>query len=407
MRTALLLLLAAWAAGPDEVLDRRRDEICRRVEELRGSKFGEKVPIREGTRKEAGASALEQARELYGDDLAPFEKTAKALGLIPARLRLDLAIPTFAATKAQAFYAHGTVHVIDRGIPDDELVYRFSVALADRLADWKAHARAAGRSLDAQLAHVAVRQGSADMTKQLHWANLKADAKRPDPDHVKKLAAAADAAEREGSAWMEAVVPRFFVRSSDFGWRRGGLFMEWMRRDGRLDDAFKTPPRSTEQVLHPEKYLSGEEPLALDLAAFAAGLEPAGWTPLYQSTLGELGSAIWLEALGAAPDAAATAGWGGDRVCALQDAAGNVALAWASAWDSERDAEEFEAAARRAAKGLEEKRPGSAPVVRRRKSVTLLLAGVPAGRLAEAEEAAWRGTVSRDGIAVPLGGKIY
>ena len=64
------------------------------------------------------------------------------------------------------------------------------------------------------------------------------------------------------------VAPRFLVRSSDFMWRRGGIFMETMRQQGgsgRLRYIYKHPPESTEQILHPEKYIAGETPSKLDV----------------------------------------------------------------------------------------------------------------------------------------------
>jgi hypothetical protein len=64
------------------------------------------------------------------------------------------------------------------------------------------------------------------------------------------------------------------------------------------------------------------------------------------TTLGEAMVAIWLAHLGldeADADTAA-AGWGGDRVTALVTPAGEVAVVVRMAWDTQVDADEFEAA---------------------------------------------------------------
>ena len=49
-----------------------------------------------------------------------------------------------------------------------------------------------------------------------------------------------------------------------------------------LRAAWTRPPRSTEQVLHPEKYFAGEAPLAVD-----PGPPPAGGTLVHEGVLGE------------------------------------------------------------------------------------------------------------------------
>lgn len=405
-----LILLAAGillAARPDPELEGRRDAVCARIEELRGLKFAAKVPITDGTKKDAGAVALESARELYGGDLAPFEKAAKAMGFFSERIRLEVAIPVFSGATTQAYYGRRTMYVVDRAVPDDELVFKFTLALAEQQADWKAHLKSAGGSVDAQLALAALRQGSADMTKQLHWSGLKASDKRSDGDHLRKLVLAAEEYENGKSKWLSAVAPRLFVRSSDFAWRRGGIFMETLRASGKHDAAFKTPPKSTEQILHPEKYLAGEDPASIDLTPAAEFMAAKGWKPAYATTLGELACAIWLETFVDEAPCAASAGWESDRLEVWTGPGEKAGLAWTSTWDTAADAAEFEACARKAAAGLAKKREGSAPEVARRGRSVLIVSGIPADLRPGLVDAAWAGTVRRGGTASPLPGKEY
>jgi hypothetical protein len=65
-----------------------------------------------------------------------------------------------------------------------------------------------------------------------------------------------------------------------------------------------------------------------------------------ETPLGELGVFLVLVARGAATDAAraAAAGWGGDRVALVSHGTQGEALVWTTAWDTEADALEFEAA---------------------------------------------------------------
>jgi hypothetical protein len=102
--------------------------------------------------------------------------------------------------------------------------------------------------------------------------------------------------------------------------------------------AWSDPPRSTEQVLHPEKYLAGEAPLTV------RGQAPPSGGRLVQE--GVLGGALTRTLLGEGSDAAA-AGWGGD-LYQVWDVAGRTLVVWRTEWDTAADGREFaEAAVRR------------------------------------------------------------
>jgi hypothetical protein len=95
--------------------------------------------------------------------------------------------------------------------------------------------------------------------------------------------------------------------------------------------AWDAPPRSSEQVLHPEKYAAGEAPRVVD-----PGPAPAGGTTIADGVLGE---AFVRTLLGGEAEVAA-AGWGGDHYRAW-DVGGRTLLAWRSVWDTPGDAREF------------------------------------------------------------------
>lgn len=114
-----------------------------------------------------------------------------------------------------------------------------------------------------------------------------------------------------------------------------------------LNDAFGHPPASTEQVLHPDKYLAAEAPIPVTLPKALAAALGKGWTLTAQDTLGELLLRTWLSesgVTGAAP-ATAAAGWGGDRLALLTGPHGEVALVLVTRWDTQADADEFTHAA--------------------------------------------------------------
>lgn len=101
--------------------------------------------------------------------------------------------------------------------------------------------------------------------------------------------------------------------------------------------AWRRPPESTEQVLHPEKFFARERPWDV-----VPGPDPPGGTLLSQGVLGEL----LLRTLVEEPDAQkAAAGWGGDT-WRLWDVDGRTVLVWRSVWDTREDAVEFAEALR-------------------------------------------------------------
>jgi hypothetical protein len=110
-----------------------------------------------------------------------------------------------------------------------------------------------------------------------------------------------------------------------------------------LNDKLNQPPRSMEQVLHPEKYLRGiDEPVEVDLD------EAHGAAPDFEGPLGEFFIRLLLrEGPSSKQSEAAAEGWGGDHYVVLPAEGGEgYRLVWRSTWDSERDAREFESALR-------------------------------------------------------------
>ena len=138
-----------------------------------------------------------------------------------------------------------------------------------------------------------------------------------------------------------------------FPYREGFSFVAALRQRqpwAAVDAAFVRPPKSTEQIIHPERYQADDLPIPIALAVPASLPDRA----IAESTVwGELGFDLWLRSHGvdAAMAAQAAAGWGGDRTVVLARS-GDPAAAHAigisrSEWDSEPDAiEAFEAGGR-------------------------------------------------------------
>jgi hypothetical protein len=143
-----------------------------------------------------------------------------------------------------------------------------------------------------------------------------------------------------------------------FPYTSGLTFVEGLQTSGgwpAVDAAYATPPDSSEQILHPQKYLNHEEPMAVAFPTDLAARLGPGWKVTLQDTFGEFVLREWLQITGAvSPDVAAdaAAGWGGDRVVLVEGPNGAWGVAIDTKWDTKADADAFQAAATTAAAKL-------------------------------------------------------
>jgi hypothetical protein len=110
-----------------------------------------------------------------------------------------------------------------------------------------------------------------------------------------------------------------------------------------VDEVFRNPPESTEQILHPDKYRAHEKPIEVILPDLVAQGGPlgSGWRLINSNVFGELDLRLILTQLtNATRGVRGAAGWGGDR-WALLEKDGQQALVIKSVWDTESDARTF------------------------------------------------------------------
>lgn len=123
----------------------------------------------------------------------------------------------------------------------------------------------------------------------------------------------------------------------------GSVFVSALIKAGGWDAvnaAYANPPQSTEQILHPQKYLDGEAPQEIALADSELG---ADWEIIWDNVMGEFYLREYLQTqLTSAEANRAAAGWGGDNYQIFHNTETDQ-LAWVLAigWDSAEDADEF------------------------------------------------------------------
>ncbi len=141
--------------------------------------------------------------------------------------------------------------------------------------------------------------------------------------------------------------PYFLQKLLLFPYIQGMYFMmEVMAYEGldARDAVFRNPPRSTEHILYPEKYLSGVDP-PIDVVLPEGLSLPEGWRGEFENTFGLLGFKLLFEQYLPPFEAAdAAEGWGGDRYALYRSQTGAYLILWDSFWDTALDADEAEKA---------------------------------------------------------------
>jgi hypothetical protein len=119
--------------------------------------------------------------------------------------------------------------------------------------------------------------------------------------------------------------------------------------------AVHDPPRSSEQILHPDKYWNADtrdEPVLIDEASAGGLFKSAGYRVIHENTAGEILAAILttpadekLDPMAAGLPTywtnTAAEGWGGDRFFLLEAGPGPAPAVWITLWDTADDRDQF------------------------------------------------------------------
>lgn len=121
-------------------------------------------------------------------------------------------------------------------------------------------------------------------------------------------------------------VPEFLLQEISLPYVFGPDLVAALYDEGgqeRLDTAFAAPPKTSEGVLHPEKYLADEA--IIDVPQ--PGADPGGEVVWTDGTFGEVHTfLVLLSGLDADTAREAAAGWGGDRAVAWRDSEGRACV---------------------------------------------------------------------------------
>lgn len=139
--------------------------------------------------------------------------------------------------------------------------------------------------------------------------------------------------------------PPVMAHELEFPYLTGLEFVQALYEQGgfdAVDAAWSNLPQSTEQILHPQRYLDGDAPQLVSLSPLTDTLG-AGWELADEDVLGEFYLREYLDQQldRESVDLAAT-GWGGDRYAVYWNEASQApVMVLKLAWDTPADADEF------------------------------------------------------------------
>ena len=343
------------APGPAGALEQELPALLRFVEQARGLTFTREVKVtllgdRDFRRRLLGTDNTRTPEDR--EELQSTERVLQGLGLLDRDVDLEQAIASLFGAAVTGFYDTEKDDLVVRG---DELTPARRVTLVHELthALQDQHFDIARPDLDDR----------DDEASQGLTGLVEGDAVRIERQYVDSLPTeqqkAIEAEEAELAGGIDASTPQVLLQLVGFPYIVGPEFVEAIVAAGgqaRLDAAFASPPTTSEQLLHPERFLAGDGPKEV-------ATPPAGGKVIDEGVLGELGLLLFLrEAVG---DGAreASRGWGGDRYVAWADG-GRTCVRANVTMDTPEDARRLRRALERAAdrdEGISVRAAGAAP----------------------------------------------
>jgi hypothetical protein len=321
------------STAPRTPLERRVAELSVFVADQRELEFLRPVDV-ELLSDEAFVDRLLRDIEENREDTDQIEKVLRALQLIEPDVDLFEAFVSFYGDAVLGFYDPETDELVLRGAElnpyvETTLVHELSHALDDQ--HFELHRPEVFEADDeSALAFSSLVEGVALSVEFGYRQTLSAE------DQEASARAAAEFSQRAGSSPIPPVVTSL----AQFPYLAGPLFVGALLEEGgeaRIDEAYRDPPTTSEEIQDPAVYLRGEDPI--DVAP-----PPAGGEIINEGTYGQWALILTLQELLDADAAALAAdGWGGDSYVAW-DEGDRTCVRMAYAMDTPADLNELDAA---------------------------------------------------------------
>ena len=327
------------------------DQIEIQVSRFRGLPVGQPIVKTLAKREEIEKRLLELAHELNPPSQVEVDKKALVkLGLIPRSFALAeflrrtalLSTVSLYDPRTKTLYIADSLTGMEDGEVEDEIVVSLVMnlvhALQDRHFNLTPYSVRVEGNDDASMARLALVLGDAlaVLVDYSVSSQLLSPAQVSDVDLSFR---------QEIESQLGEDVPEALREINVFPAVAGFKFMRSFRKWNSLEDAIRLYtdlPRSTEQFMHPEKYLAQrDDPTIVEWQPPPMVLS-VPWKNIYTNVLGELSLFLVLNRFIEKHKAVrASQGWDGDRLELFEHPNGNLAFVLRSVWDTEEDAREF------------------------------------------------------------------
>jgi hypothetical protein len=326
----------------DEVLKQMSELLDLPIKEPLKKSLRSKQEIRDYLIREEKEDRTDQER--YADS-----KTLQAFGLIPKDFPLDSFMLDVLTDQVAGLYdPKSKEFYIADWIPADEQREVMSHELTHALEDQSFHIdpwiKAARPNDDAELAREAVSEGSALAAMVDYTMRDQSVGVRDLPD-VSLIIRSGAVAEMDKDPKLSKA-PGYIRDELLFPYLAGtGFSQQFLKAHSGWKDLhliFQNPPVSTQQIIHPELYLSNVKPEAVVLPDWK-NLAPDDWKLLEENVLGEFGlGEVLKQFLGQQRADMISSAWKGDRYALFESAKGkNTSLVFRIALDNPEDAARF------------------------------------------------------------------
>jgi hypothetical protein len=347
---------AALVAATDEVL--RETSTLRQLAVIR--------PVQSSTQSRA---EIERAivknldEDISAADLHAAEVTLKRLGLAPPDFQYRALMIRLLTEQVAGYYEPKTrqFHLADWIDVEGQkpvMAHELTHALQDQHFDLGRFEHWPKGDSDAELAAHALIEGDATLAMVMYVSSSPMRALT----FLKSLGSmGVDTRELDHA-------PRVIRESLLFPYQEGLNWTRALYTQGgwsRVSQAFTALPLSTEQIMHPEKYVAHEAPVKVTVPDITSVLNERGrapatasaggsttkptWKRIVSDVNGEWGTYLLLDQFlkSASESRRAAAGWAGDRYAVYESSKGQSIFMSVLAWDSTNDAQEFFDAYRR------------------------------------------------------------
>ena len=326
----------------DEVLKQMSELLDLPIKEPLKKSLRSKQEIRDYLIREEKEDRTDQER--YADS-----KTLQAFGLIPKDFPLDAFMLDVLTDQVAGLYdPKSKEFYIADWIPADEQREVMSHELTHALEDQSFHIdpwiKAARPNDDAELAREAVSEGSALAAMVDYTMRDQSVGVRDLPD-VSLIIRSGAVAEMDKDPKLSRA-PGYIRDELLFPYLAGtGFSQQFLKAHSGWKDLhliFQNPPVSTQQIIHPELYLSNVKPEAVVLPDWK-NLAPDDWKLLEENVLGEFGlGEVLKQFLGQQRADMISSAWKGDRYALFESAKSkNISLVFRIALNNPEDAARF------------------------------------------------------------------